>query len=192
MPQDPLCASSNLNLQWARVRKTGTWAKAESQYSWFCVISHTARLISVSVAHSLLQFKSANGGLQCLCSAAYTWHQICPLGTHSCLQETSTHPFQDRPHNIIVFPGLFRAILCHILSLLNIKIWLLWPMQWLQMVISYKQEPPILLLHCTEQTSSKQLPPHFHRSEMHIFTQLTLSPQLIIGQVNIRATQQQV
>lgn len=81
------------------------------------MISHTARLISVSVAHSLLQFKSANGGLQCLCSAAHTWHQICPPGTHYCLQETSTHPLQNRPHTIIVFPGLCRAILYHILSL---------------------------------------------------------------------------
>lgn len=121
MPRDPLYASSHLSLQWARVRKTGTWAKPESQYSWFCVISHTARLISISVAHSLLQFKSANGGLQCLCSAAYKWHQMYPPGTHYCLQETGTHPFQNRPHKIIVFPGLCRAILWYTLSLLNIN-----------------------------------------------------------------------
>lgn len=59
---------------------------------------------------------------------------------------------------------------------------LLWPMQWLQMVISYKQEPPIPLLHCTEEPSSSLLISTAHisgHSEMHIFTQLTLSPQLI-------------
>lgn len=59
---------------------------------------------------------------------------------------------------------------------------LLWPMQWLQMAISYKQEPPILLLHCTEEPSSSLLISTAHisgHSEMHIFTQLTLSPQLI-------------
>lgn len=71
----------------------------------------------MSIAHSLLQLKSADGGLQCLCSAAYTWHQIYPLGTHHCLQETSTHPLQNRPRSIIVFPGLCRGILHHILSL---------------------------------------------------------------------------
>lgn len=132
------------------VRKTGTWkARIRVPLILETMISHTARLISIRVAHSLLQFKSANGGLHCLCPAAYTWHQIYPLGMHYCLQETSTHPFQNRPHSIVAFPGLCRGILCHIFSLeYKDMLLLLWPMQWLQMVISYKQEPPILLPHC--------------------------------------------
>lgn len=146
------------------------------------MISHTARLISISVAHSLLQLKSANGGLQCLCSAAYTWHQISPLGTHHSLQETSTHPLQNRPHSTVVFPGLCRGILCHILSLEHKDmLLLLWPTQWLQVVISSKQEPPLLLLHWrTQQQTAPSSTAHISgHSELHIFTLLTLSPQLI-------------
>lgn len=141
------------------------------------MISHTARLISISVAHSLLQFKSANGGLQCLCSAAYTWHQIYPLGTHYCLQK-STHPFQNRPRSIVVFPGPARVYaMPHLLSIkYKDMLLLLRPVQWLQMVICCKQEPPILLLHCTEEPSSKQLPPRLHCSHFwalrnaHLYT----------------------
>lgn len=74
-------------------------------------LSHTARLISISAAHSLLQFKSANGGLHCLFSAAYTIHQIGLLGTRYSLQEyvpqryVSSHPHRNRqrPHSIMLY-----------------------------------------------------------------------------------------
>lgn len=122
MAQEPLGASPHLSLQGQESEKQAPGQNQNhSTADSVCYLSHTARLISISVAHSLLQFKSANGGLQCLCSAAYTWHQMYPLGTHYCLQETSTHPFQNRPLKTIVFPGLCRAILWYTLSLLNIN-----------------------------------------------------------------------
>lgn len=118
MPQDPLCTSSHLSLQWEKQSEKQAPGKARIRVPLIVktMITHTARLISIHEAHSLLKFKSANSGLHCLCPAAYTWHQIYPLGMHYCLQETSTHPFQNRPHSIVLFPGLCRGILCHIIS----------------------------------------------------------------------------
>ena len=74
-------------------------------------ISHVAWLISISAAHSLLQFKSVNGGLHCLFSAAHTMHQIRLLGTRYCLQEyvpqryVCSHPLRNRqrPYSITLY-----------------------------------------------------------------------------------------
>lgn len=109
-------------------------------------LSHTARLISISAAHSLLQFKSANGGLHCLFSAAYTIHQIGLLGTRYSarvcspeIRKLPSTPEQAKTTQYhVVFPALWRGILCHVLSLEYEDMpLLLRPMQSSQMVISY-------------------------------------------------------
>lgn len=97
-------------------------------------ISHMARLISISAAHSLLQFKSANGGLHCLFSAAYTMHQICLLGTRYYLQEyvppryICSHPLRNRqrPHSIMLYFQLSAGVSYAMSSLSNIKICQSW------------------------------------------------------------------
>lgn len=93
-------------------------------------ISHTARLISISAAHSLLQFKSANGGLHCLFSAAYTMHQICLLGTRYYLQEYVPQRYvcshllrnRQRPHSITLYLQLSAEVSYATSCLSNIKI----------------------------------------------------------------------
>lgn len=104
MPQDPLCTSSHLSLQSQKNRHLGK-TRIRAHLILKTVRSHTARLISLSVEHSLLQFKSANGGLECLCSAAYTWHQIYPLEhTGVCRRQA---PIHSRPGHTV--PLNFQA-----------------------------------------------------------------------------------
>ena len=207
MPRDSFCTSSHLDLQWARqseihLGKTRTRVHLILKTE----ISHTARLISISAAHSLLQFKSANSGLHCLFSAAYTMHQICLLGTRYYLQEyvpqryVCSHPLpeQAKTTQYHVFPALCRGTLCHVPSLEYKDMpLLLRPTQSSQMVISLQTgsiHPSAALHWRNRQQTVPSLSPLLTsvHSEMHVFTLLSLSPQLIGWQEKIQATWQQV
>lgn len=95
-------------------------------------ISHVARLSSPSAAHSLPQFISANGGLHCLFSAAYTMHQICLPGTRyylqDCSPETRILPCTPEPAKTTQYHVVFQlsAGVSYATSLLHIKICHFW------------------------------------------------------------------
>lgn len=151
-------------------------------------IPHTPRLISASAARSPLQLKSANGGLHCLFSAAYTRHQIRVLGTHRYLQEYGLQRYvcspplrnRQRPRTITFYFQLSAGLSYTTSSLLNIKICHFWGQcnrrRWRS--VTNRKHPSFCF---TEETGSEQFPPHLHCSllctQKHTSSHCYLCPQ---------------
>lgn len=132
MPQDSLCTSSHLDLHRPESQKYLHLGKTSTRVHLIVKteISCVARLISINAAYSLLPIKSANGGLQCLFSAAYTMHWICLPGTRYYPQEyipqryMCSHPLciRQRPHSSTLYFQLSAGVSYTRHSLLDMKI----------------------------------------------------------------------